>query len=177
MNARMVLIILGITVLAGLGLAQPSQAPEQVNAYPARLSDRAQIELLLDEMRAASENPAKIQVLQKRFQAAPVFAAPKAEESRTAQFSNSASASPEIFIDGESAVVEFPNGERLALKRHHQQWRFENGELPRQTTRGQKATSHLPASSNTQLATNNSQLATRNSQPATRNPNPASPQY
>lgn len=167
MNARMVLIILGVTVWAGLGLAQPSQAPEQVIAHPARLSDRAQIELLLDEWRSATENPARVQALQKRFQAAPALPAQKTGESRTAEFSNSANPSPEISIDGESAMVEFPNGERLTLKKHQQQWQFENGELPRQAARGQKATSHLPAASNTQLATNNSQPATRNSQLAT----------
>ncbi len=167
MNARMLLIILVITVWAGLALAQHSQAPEQVNAHPARLSDRAQIELLLDEMRSAAENPAKMLMLQKRFQAAPALPAKKTGESRTAQFSNSPGVSPEISIEGESALVEFPNGERLALKKEHQQWRVENGELPRQTTRGQKATPHLPAASNTQPATNKSQLATRNSQLAT----------
>lgn len=159
MNARMVLIILGITFLAGLGLAQQSQAPEQVSAHPASLSDRAQIELLLDEMRGAAENPVKMQMLQKRFQAAPALPAQKIGESRSAQFSNSVGVSPEIFIDGASALVEFPNGERLALKKHHQQWQVENGEIPGQTSREQKTTSHFRAASNSQPATRNSQLA------------------
>lgn len=132
MNARMLLIILGVTALAGLGLAQPSQAPQPVNAHPARLSDRAQIELLVDEWRSATENPARVSMLQKRFRTAPGLPPNNAGKSSRTGLSDASNASPEISIDGESAVVEFPNGERLTLKKHHQQWQFENRELPRQ---------------------------------------------
>lgn len=123
MKARIVFIILGIIGCAFSGLAQEQLSPQQAGVYPAKLSDRMQIQLLLDELRSGEENSLKAQMVCKRF-SAPQNTQIVVEE-KTAQSRNL----PEIAIEGEKAVVAFANGERLLLQKEGQQWRVKEGKL------------------------------------------------
>jgi len=133
MKARIVFIILGIIGCALSGLAQEQLSPQQTGAYPAKLSDRAQIQLLLDELRSGEESGLKAQMVRKRF-AAQSNTQITVEE-KTVRSKNL----PEIAIEGEKAVVAFANGEQLLLQKEGQQWRVKEGKLAVQKSAPRKS--------------------------------------
>jgi len=133
MKARIVFVIIGIIACAVNVLAQGQRSPQQAEAHPARLSDEAQIQLLINELLSAKESSVKARMLQKRF-------LPGQAVQTTAQEKHAAiNALPEIAVAGETAVAEFPGGERLILKKEGQQWRVKEGKLSVQKSAAQKS--------------------------------------
>jgi hypothetical protein len=125
MKARIVLIILGMTGLLGRAPAQELLSPQQLGIHRAKLSDRAQIQLLINELSSAEVNNLQKQMVLKRFAAGQNvrFVEDKqAVQKRGHQL-------PEIVVDGENAVAVFPNGDRLLLQKEREQWRIKEGKL------------------------------------------------
>jgi flagellar hook assembly protein FlgD len=130
MKARIVFIILGMIILIGRVPAQEWQSPQQLGLHRAKVSDQAQIQLLINELRSAEANQLQKQIILKRFAAGQNVRF--VEEKQTIQ--KRSDQLPEIVVEGKNAWGVFPNGDRLVLQKDGGQWRIKEGKLTVQKT-------------------------------------------
>ncbi|MFN0159350.1 MAG: FlgD immunoglobulin-like domain containing protein [Bacteroidota bacterium] len=98
----------------------------QFGAHWARVSDRAQIQLIVDELRSATER-GRDGIVRKHV--APGFVQTPAP-SRASAFFVSVTSKDNIHLEGAVANVEFANGSAMQLRKTPQGWRVTGGTLP-----------------------------------------------
>jgi len=122
MKRLSIVFMLAYTTLAGAGTGDP----RQFGAHWARVSDRAEIELLVDELRALSLGHGDERMIRKH--AAPVVSLQSllttAKQDRSA-----VAALPTVEVRGRVAVYRSAAGEELTFEKAYSTWRFTGGEI------------------------------------------------
>ncbi len=125
MKARMVFLMVMLTGMSAALWAQAARSFLSHGAHWARLDDRAQIELLTDELRTAARQNRLSEVLQKR--AVRHFMA--AESGQLAVLAQQLCApvaeKTDVIVEGNRAVLTWPGGGRLCLRKVAGQWQLD----------------------------------------------------
>jgi hypothetical protein len=146
MKARAIcaVVVMGVAMWRTAG-AGGSRTPEQLGAHWARVSDEAQIQLLVDELRSGGGAEGKT----RKYVPALFPDRQSAAASRSAQARQSSASSAEQATDAaggwkvkvaeNTASVDFATGERLQFEKRDGRWRVTGGAVPPSFRRAQGA--------------------------------------
>lgn len=126
----------GIPVVAG-----GNRTPEQLGAQWARVSDAAEIQLIIDELSAGDRGVDGV-VVGKRVSVTILQTLMKSRNGGGGAFAHSAGAAMErrVRIEGNAATVEFAGGEKLHLEKTGGMWRVTGGTMPPVSSRAASST-------------------------------------
>lgn len=113
-----------------------TRSPERLGAHWARVSDRAQIQLILDEVWSAAEGRVG-GMIERKHVAHGTSLLTDAVPQRSATVSaarNAAANEPSVTVTGNAASVDFSSGERVLLEKSGGRWRIVSGTIPSSRT-------------------------------------------
>lgn len=126
MNGRIRFIVLASVVIAAACWAGEDASPARLGIHWAKLSDRAQIQLIVDELQSAERSGKN-----NRHHLAPGAKLARAAQSDGLPSVGSGLPSS-IAINGNDAVVQFSTREQIRLSKSNGRWRVAGGTIPRQ---------------------------------------------
>jgi hypothetical protein len=120
------LSLVTLTLCLAWGVMGGETAPERLGAHWARVSDRAQVELIADEVLAVVEGRLDRSIVEKHTGGGVTLSKmmTSSEASVTASFGVA-----EIVLEGTNASVVFPDGGTLALQKGNDRWTITGGRL------------------------------------------------
>ncbi len=130
MKSRIVYITLGMIVcLAATALANGPKSPKQPGVPKAqanwvKLSDRAQLELLIDEFRTLSQTAINNKLTGTFFKSKTGVQQEAAGQIKDVLRSQKGDQRPSIFINDDSAIIEFNDGDLLIAQKGGQGWKI-----------------------------------------------------
>ena len=129
---RVALVAMFLTVQL-LSAGEQTMAPERFGARVARVTDRAQIELLVDALRSQSGNGKAQEILKRAAGIAPTMQRWKS----TAEGTRSTANGYHLTVDGMTARAEFDDDTHLLLEKQDGAWTVTGGTLTTQRPAGE----------------------------------------
>lgn len=137
------IVVGGVTAQAG-----GNRTPEQLGAQWARVSDGAEIQLIVDELCAGGRGVDGAVVVGKRVPSTVMQTLMKRKNSGGGASALSTGAAPErrVRIEGNAATVEFAGGDKLHLEKSDGMWRVTGGTVPQPSSHAASSTGLLTTS-------------------------------
>jgi len=124
MNRLLTFFVVLATCSVTQGTAGESSSPERLGAHWARVSDRAAVELIVDELQAVAQGRASASVAQGHL------AATLSASQMITTPTGANAATRDVEIVGENAKVSFSSGQELQLKKVGSSWQVVAGSIP-----------------------------------------------
>jgi hypothetical protein len=124
------LSIIGVVGLSALspGLGGESTRPEQLGAHWARVSDKAQIQLIIDELRSVAGGAGSERIARKHVAPGIVLPSPSGVGVATSGPVEQAEKDvPAITVEGNRASAELPSGKTVQFEKVNNTWRVTGG--------------------------------------------------